>query len=456
MMRLRVMLPLVALLSACGPVRPPTPPTPPTPPPPRVLVATVRTPDGAAVQAGTGTLSDDFSHVVPCVWGGERLTCTPLEAMQPGWQAYLRVTDVPGMDAYEQRIPQLPADAVTDLGEVHLTSAHYDPSGVPLEQLARFRGALFTARAPLARGPRPGQPSNVIATAFADQWSEQEWQIAVQALRQRGYTHVAVGPMVSDGDCYHGLYSGCNTELSEAARDRFLDMVQRWWDAGFAPIYRHKPDGWETPDHAADLDRLDQLLSTPRAQRLLRIVTYPGWEPMGSRYGWNNATYVQMLARGARVFPTALRTLHVACDIEVPVGGDTEDRALVTPEGFAQAWRNILPYFHVYEMQVCGYVDGGSDVPTQEFLTNLQWVTRNQPPRTKPGGMWFGPTAWGPNKGLVWSLSEYASYPDFWWDYREDHARQIGDFAVQNGADVYMDGGTLPIGGGPVPWQEGR
>ena len=75
-------------LAACVPIRPTPPPQPPTPPAPRVLVATVRTPDGAIVQTGTGTLSDDFGHVVPCLWGGDRLTCTPVESIQPGWQAY--------------------------------------------------------------------------------------------------------------------------------------------------------------------------------------------------------------------------------------------------------------------------------------------------------------------------------------------------------------------------------
>lgn len=452
---------LTVWVVACSPssrspvVTPSAPPTVPR------LVVTVRTPDGRPVQTGTATLSDDFSHEVPCQWGGDRLTCLVTNGIQPGTQGYLRIADIEEVEPYTRRFPTLPIEMATDLGEIHLQASHYDPSTVPLEQLARIRGALFTARAPISVGPRPGQPTNVIATPFAEQWTEQDWQIATAALKARGYTHVAVGPMVSDGDCYHGVYAGCNTELSERARDRFLDTVQRFWDSGFAPVYRHKPDGWEV-GHDAELQRLDELMSTERAQKLLRIVTYAGWEPNGGsgpdavarKYGWDNATYVRMLSRGARVFPNALRTLHTTCDTEVPVGGDSEDRRLVSgPEGFAQAWRNILPYIHVWEQQVCGYLDGGSELPTEPFLTNIKWVLQNQPGRTRPGGVWYGQTAWGPGRPLTWILAEYGSYRQFWSDWAEEGALQIGDLAMQYGADGYFDGGRAPVGTGPVPWQ---
>lgn len=462
---LMALLAVVAVIaSGCAPVRPPQGPTPPAQATPRVLVATVRTPDGTVVQAGTATLSDDFGHIVPCVWALDRLTCTPAEIIQPGWQAYLRISGVPDMASYSRTF-LLAFDAVQDIGEIHLDADHYDPSGVPLEQLARFRGSLFTARAPLSQGPRPYQPTNVISTVRAwDWWTEQDWQVAVAALRARGYTHIAVGPLTGD-DCYHGVYSPCRNELTEEARDRFLDFVQRLWDSGLAPVYRHKPDNWET-GHDAELERLDELMSTPRAQRLLRIVTYPGWEPNGGsgpdavarKYGWTNATYVAMLSRGARVFPTALRTLHTTCDTEVPVGGDSEDRALVNgAAGFAQAWKNILPYFHLWEQQVCGYLDGGYEIPREPFVGELTWVLRNQPPRTRPGGAWFGGrTAWGDNRGLVWVLSEYGSYRHFWSDWNEQGALDIGDLAMQHGADGYFDGGRVAVGSGPVPWQVGR
>ena len=465
LMILMALLAVVAVLSAgCAPVRVPQPTTPGASSPPRVLVATVRTSDGAIVRGGTASLSDDFNHVLPCVWGGDRLTCTPAEVIAPGWQAYLRISDVPDASNYSRTF-LLSADAVQDLGEIHLDADHYDPSGVPLEQLARIRGALFTARAPLSQGPRPFQPTNVISTVRAwDWWTENDWQVAVAALRARGYTHIAVGPLTGD-DCYHGVYSPCRNDLTEEARDRFLDFVQRLWDEGLAPVYRHKPDNWET-GHDAELQRLDELMSTPRAQKLLRIVTYPGWEPNGGsgpdavarKYGWTNATYVAMLARGARVFPNALRTLHTTCDTEVPVGGDSEDRALVNGSaGFAQAWKNILPYFHLWEQQVCGYLDGGYEIPVDPFVREMTWVLRNQPQRTRPGGEWYGgTTAWGPGRGLVWVLSEYGSYRHFWSDWDEQGALNIGDLAMANGADGYFDGGRAAVGSGPVPWQVRR
>jgi hypothetical protein len=304
----------------------------------------------------------------------------------------------------------------------------------------------------------------VISTERAwDWWTEADWQIVIHEYRDvRHYTHIAVGPLTGD-DCYHGVYHPCTQDLSEANRDRFLDFIQRLWDSGLAPVYRHKPDNWERPEHAADLDRLDALMSTERAQRLLRIVTYAGWEPNGDKYGWSNRTYVDMLERGSRVFPHALRTLHTTCDVEVPVGvvgkadprGYPEDPALVTVDpGFGNAWRNILPFIHLWEQQVCGYVDGGYELPQPDFLRELGWVLRNQPPRTRPGGQWYGGvTAWGPNTPLRWVLSEYGSYQHFWSDWPERGAIQIGDFAMQNGSEGYMDGGTLPVGDGPVPWQ---
>lgn len=124
---LMALLAVVAALTAgCRPVRPTQPQTPP-PATPRVLIATVRLPDGTIVQAGTATLSDDFSHKVPCVWGGDRLTCTPADGIAPGTQGWLRITDVPQMDRLEKQIPSLPFDAITDLGELHLRATVTDP-----------------------------------------------------------------------------------------------------------------------------------------------------------------------------------------------------------------------------------------------------------------------------------------------------------------------------------------
>ena len=35
-------------------------------------------------------------------------------------------------------------------------------------------------------------------------------------------------------------------------------------------------------------------------------------------------------------------------------------------------------------------------------------------------------------------------------------SKTFGDFAMANGAAGYLDGGTLPVGEGPVPWQQRR
>ena len=453
-LRVHALLLTALLATACGLKSAPATPAAPVQSPQRVVVVTVRG-QGNLIEA-TGTLWDDFGRTVSCATEAQRLLCKLSPEMGEGNGMHLSV-EAPEWQPQEQNFASCIRAAtdcypVQDLGELHLKPVGVDPTLIPLRTLASsFRGSLFTARAPLSQGPRPYQPTNAISWDL-DWMTDADFQMAIDAWHQRGYKMAAIGPWGNSGDCYHGVYP-CAGPLTPERLERLLDRVQVMWNEGIIPNYRHKPDNWETPDRRPDLDALDAIMrNSPRAQKLLRVVSYPGWEPMGTKYGWVNATYVEMLQRGTQVFPNALLTLHVACDVEVPVGGDSENRRFTDPkDGFAQAWKAITPYFHVFEWQSCGYLNSGSPAPTPQFMADLKWVIQNQPNRTKPGGMWYGGSRWNvtnpnePDPGIVWVMAEWASFPSFWSDWPESEGVKIGDAVMCWGADGYLDGGTVSV-----------
>ena len=47
----------------------------------------------------------------------------------------------------------------------------------------------------------------------------------------------------------------------------------------------------------------------------------------------------------------------------------------------------------------------------------------------------------GKFSSMKFYAGEYASYPDFWDNWDEQYARELGDLAVANKADGYCDGG---------------
>lgn len=337
---------------------------------------------------------------------------------------------------------------------------HFDPSTVPLAQLARIRGAMWTARLDVPYGPRPGQPSNIIPFDFYTLYDDETRARMCAAYRQRQYWTATIGPFAAT-DCYHNLYPCHDPALpgawlsdrppTQKTFDFILDRVQELWDRGIEPLYFHKPDGWERPEYASRLDELDALVMQPRAQRLLRAVVYPGWEPSGDKYGWSNRTWVEMCARGAHVFPNALRCLHFPCDLDAPTGQD-DDQRFPAGQGNAISWHHVAPYVHVWLMQFCGYVDNGM---SEEFRREFPKAIRRAAEGFRPGNPYGWPTysAFGHNDRILVVAAEYASYRDFWKNASEDEARSIGDMAMQAGADGYLDGGTVSVGGDvPPPW----
>jgi hypothetical protein len=327
-----------------------------------------------------------------------------------------------------------------------LQSLHVDPSTFSLQRLAAIRGAMWTARLNVPFGPRPNQDDNILAMAFYELYdAPTRARMLAHYHDDLGFTHAVTGP-VTGNDCYHGMYPCRQSIPTQAEWDAYLDTIQEWWDKGVIPVYFAKPDGWEVASMASDLDALDALYMQPRAQRLLRVVIYPGWEPSGSKYGWPNATYVAMLQRGARVFPNALRGLHTVADLDAPVGGNDE-QVFAGADLKAAAWLAVEPYIHFWAVQVGGYVDGDnpSPIPSPAFLTEFAKLWPDYKRRFYPGGGWYGQTAWNDGQPLRLIDAEDASFGDFWRNWPESTAFDIGDLAMQSGSDGFLDGGRVAV-----------
>lgn len=338
----------------------------------------------------------------------------------------------------------LQSDTNEDLPGPMLARAGVDPTQFNLQQLAAIRGSMWTARLNVPYGPRPGAADNILATDFYGVYDADTKSRMLAVYRGRGYTHAVTGP-VAGSDCYHGQYP-CRVSLpNQQEWDAYLDDIQNWWNAGITPVYFHKPDGWETPEHAADLDALDALVRQPRAQRLLRVVVYCGWEPSGSKYGWTNATYVACLQRGAAVFPNALRALHTAADLDAPTGGN-DDRTFPAGQGNVISWQRAVPYIHVWLVQLAGYINGPSEVPTAQFLQDFRAYWPDLRKRFGSGyAGWPTSSAWGVNEGVHVCYAEGASYTNYWQNWAERYSLDLGDEAMAAGADCYLDGGRVAV-----------
>ena len=76
---------------------------------------------------------------------------------------------------------------------ITLASAHVDPSGIPLEELAAIHGAMWTTRINVPYGPRPGQDTNILATDFYGLYDAPTQERMLDVYQGRGYTHAVAG-----------------------------------------------------------------------------------------------------------------------------------------------------------------------------------------------------------------------------------------------------------------------
>lgn len=375
---------------------------------------------------------------------------------------YIHIT--PADDDYEEAVVRgsIGGVSIDQLGAIPTTDcmndpivckeAHFDPSGVSLEDLARIRGAMWTETLDVPFGPRPGQPTNIAATDFLWNYDEPTRKRIVENLRSLGYTHAVVGPFV-DSDGYHGIWSPNDWRQKW---DQFLDMHQFLWDHGLAPVTYGKPDAWTVEQMMSEMT---PFLQQPRAQKLIRIIVPMGWEP--GRYDYSSNTWAKACQWARQVLPNALVLLHTVSDVDAPVGTDAngddngKDNAL--------GWKRVAPYAHGWLTQTSTYErKDGKDDPSKPNQTNFQnWLDLFNPAVyksykdrfTNGRAGWPTNSAWG-NRPLMVYAGEYLAYWTFWENAPKEVSRQWGDAVMAAGADGYLDGGTVSVGSGPVPWQK--
>lgn len=324
---------------------------------------------------------------------------------------------------------------------IYGTPLHVDPSAFSLEQLARIRGAMWTCRANLPYGPRPGDDDNIIATDFFSAYTPDQQATAIAVLKSKGYTHVVVGPIV-DSDGYHGLYPAHDWRDHF---DDFLDVLQQFWDAGLPPICFIHPDNWTLEQTQA----LTALFLTPRAQRLMRIVVPAGWEP--TRYGWSSVTWALFGAWARAVWPTALILLHTVADTDAPAGTDdrfNDDDLKANPTGNAGAWTRVAPYFHGWLIQNGPYTTAPTGNP--QLAQNFGDQFRASVPHSiawhfAGNAGWPVGSAWGPTVRIKLYNAECTSFEAVWHNLSEGASQDWGDLAIAAGADGYLDSGRVAV-----------
>lgn len=303
---------------------------------------------------------------------------------------------------------------------------HVDPSKFSLDELSRIKCSIWTARCNIPYGPRPNQDDNILAMDFIDLYDFPTQQRMMYDYKSRGYNSCAQGPF--NGQGYHGQYPDIDYTNHF---DDWLDVQQMLWDNQIKPIVFIHPDGWELNQ----MDVYDRLLSSARAQRLIRIVVYTGWEP--AKYEWTNEYWVRWLVKQKQLFPNALHLVHTVADVDALTGG--EDYRI---PGFtnATAWVNTVPYLHGWLIQIGGYL-GAATPSADAFKNSMQDYVRDLHRRFHNGyAGWPTNSEWG-NKPLKLYMFEYAAYNDYWLNWPEDEARKLGQYAMEAGADGYGDGG---------------
>jgi hypothetical protein len=328
---------------------------------------------------------------------------------------------------------------------------HFDPSGIPLEEIAAIRGAMWpkgtaSTCGALPFGPRPNSPDNIIATDFITDYSPEQQDCIIAELKSRGYTHVVMGPFV-DSDGYHGLWPP--NDWRGANWERFLDAIQKFWDAHLVTVVFGHPDGWSFEQVR---DTFTPLLQQPRAQKLIRIIVPHGWEPC--RYECSSYTWAAYGQWARQVLPNALVLLHTVADIDAPVGGDARGDDNGHPN--AEGWVRVAPFYHgwlvqnnAFECPTCVDPD-----PRNEGRTNFRNWQDQFNPRVR-GSLrdrfefgyagWPKSSAWGVGKPLRVYAGEYSSYWRFWKNRPEAEGVQWGDAAMAAGAYGYLDSGSVPV-----------
>lgn len=304
-----------------------------------------------------------------------------------------------------------------------------------LEERAKIRGAMWTARAPVSWGPRPYQNDNCICIDYFESFPPNErLTIIDQYIGKRSYTHAPMGPLVDAG--YHGQLPAQDWRNDPTI---YFDAAQQLEEAGCKVIHFLRPDEWcfGIKWTVEDLKReLNPIFESGRAQSLMGIVCL-GWEP-GPKYYYNNDWWVEMCGWMSQTFPNALRLIHMVSDCDAPVGQDDDRKGISNGQG----WANLASNIHGFLAQYGGYVDGQS---VDQFIPNLQNAVSDLKSRFKTGGPqkdWPRWSAWGSDQPIRVYAGEYAAFRDYWGNAPESDSILIGDAAMEAGADGFFDGGS--------------
>jgi hypothetical protein len=315
-----------------------------------------------------------------------------------------------------------------------------------LAQLSRFKGAMWTARAPLPFGPRPGAADNCICVDYFEHYSPADRNtIKMEYSEKRGLWTAPMGPMCDPG--YHGQLPASDWRSNP---DAYFDAVDELQTA----LRTHGPQGavvqFVRPDRGCfgldwtvdDLNReLGGIFASPRCQSLFNVVCL-GWEP-GPRYYYDNAWWVQMTDWLAQTFPNALRLIHMVSDCDSPVGGDDDKKGISNGQG----WANLAHNIHGYLAQYGGYVNDGVTGPTvAEFMPDFQNALNDMQDRFDTGRSgWPRFSAWGDNMPVRVYAGEYAAFRAYWGNDPEAHSIELGNGAMHTKCYGYLDGGSADV-----------
>lgn len=358
--------------------------------------------------------------------------------------------DAEGFDPFNQHLELFGTNKQFDFT---LKPSHFDPSTLSLAELARIRGAMWTARAPLPFGPRPYDPSNILALEYIYSYytsgSPEIAEFALSEYKKRGYTHACIGPI--NAQSYRGHYPDIDFRQNF---DAFLDWLEWLWDRGVMPIVFLGFDGQSLEDAKAVYDPL--IRNNARAQRLMRIIVPHGWEP--ERYATSSWTWAEWGKWGHDLLPNALVLIHTMHDLDAPGGGDA--RGDDNGKGNDTVWQRVAPHFHGWLIQLGGYVflkdSAGNEIfdhnhtefraRLEDFKRNLRdyFIDANQRFRHGAKG-WPTGSLWGPNTPIKLYLGEAAAFAAYMKNWPEEESLDFGDIAIAAGADGYLDGGRVDV-----------
>jgi hypothetical protein len=251
------------------------------------------------------------------------------------------------------------------------------------------------------------------------------------------YTHCPDGPLYDEG--YHGKYPAVDFRSDPTSWFAFMNEK---WQAGICPIHFAYPDLYGFADDALDRFIADftPIYSSEEAQKCVRMIVPYGWE---RGYEVTSAMWVKMLQWARQVLPNALVGIHLVSDQDAPTGGDDYKIPGWTN---GTAWQAVAPYVHFWLVQNAGYVDGVSEVPSAEFTTNFtnqfkKGVSGSLADRFEHGyAGWPTNSAFGQHVAIKLVAGEFASYRNFWSNWQEKYAKQLGDAAIAAGAVGSFDG----------------